>query len=92
MNKASLWSGVLSAVQNGSAEEVKKLACPKCGAGLSLKYDPLSPQPDATTAGLLKINCWSCVAGVFMDGLTHTPPWIEILGPTVETRPDTSPG
>ncbi len=83
----SPWLGVRRAAISSTAIEVKRLACPKCGGKLSIRYDSASPQPDGGMAGFLKIDCSSCVAGTCADGLSKTPPWIEDLGIVFETLP-----
>ena len=86
--RQSIWSNVREVVRHGSSDEVAALACPKCGAGLSLKFDADSPQPDGTTAGCLKIACWGCESGCVLDGLSESPGWVDALGVEVKTCQD----
>lgn len=78
----------------GSAEEVQKLACPACGHGLKLRFDPQSPQPSGQKAGCLYVRCGGCSSGVVRDGMTKTPPWTQTLGLSIQTadRPEPASG
>jgi hypothetical protein len=86
----SIWRQVSDAVLAASAADVRALVCPKCGAGLSIRFDPNSQQPDGSTAGFLIIHCLGCAAGTALDNLDETPPWTESLGLRIETQPGTS--
>lgn len=92
-----VWREVSNTALTASAMDIHSLACPKCGAGLSIRFDPNSPQPDGRSAGFLIIRCLGCSAGSALDNLTETPPWTESLGLRIETkpgggRPDGQPG
>src|SRR5262245_55423272 len=86
--RISQWKATREVALTGAPAVVKSLACPKCGAALSVRFDSASPQPDGSTAGFLIIRCLGCAGGSCADGLRETPPWVESLGPRFETRPD----
>jgi hypothetical protein len=88
--RMSPWKATREAALTGPAAVVQSLACPKCGAALSIRFDPVSPQPDGGTAGFLIIRCLGCAGGSAADGLRETPPWVPSLGPVIETRPRAS--
>ena len=92
MAARSVWREVTETVLGASAEAVRSIVCPKCGAGLSVRFDPNSPQPDGTTAGFLMINCVECGAGSALDNLDESPPWIESLGLRINTSPGSADG
>jgi hypothetical protein len=92
-----VWREVGNAALTASAAEIRSLACPKCGAGLSVRFDPNSPQPDGSTAGFLILRCLGCSSGSALDNLDETPPWTEALGLQIKTQPggagpDAEPG
>ena len=75
MASRSAWRAVCDAILAASADEVRAMGCPKCGAGLSIKFDPNSPQPDGSTAGFLMVSCLECGSGSALDNLDESPPW-----------------
>lgn len=81
-----IWQGVRTTALTGTAAAVNALWCPKCGGALLVRFDPSSPQPDGTTAGLLIIRCLECSSGCSADRLQETPPWVESLGLSVRTQ------
>jgi hypothetical protein len=86
-----VWQDVRTTALTGPATAVKALACPKCRARLSLRFDPASPQPDGRTAGCLMIQCLECAAGSCVDNLQQAPSFVESLGLRVETEPGLLP-
>jgi hypothetical protein len=85
-----IWWDTRTTALTGPPDAVTALACPRCGGGLSVRFDPASPQPDGGVAGCLMIRCLECAGGCCADGLHQTPPWVESLGLRVETRPGAS--
>ena len=92
MASRSAWRAVCDAILAASADEVRAMGCPKCGAGLSIKFDPNSPQPDGSTAGFMMVSCLECNSGSVLDNLDETPPWLEALGRRITTSPGAGGG
>ena len=91
LQKRYLWNGTRTMALTGSADAVQKIGCPKCGAALSIRFDPASPQADGTTDGFLIINCLACDCGCCADKVKTIPPWVSTLGPNIQTmKPDGS--
>lgn len=89
--RTSVWLNAREAVTAGDSKAVLALACPKCGGSLSITFIPDSPQPDGTTAGLIKVTCWHCTSGTMLDGLSYIPQWVETIGNAVKTQPTSKP-
>lgn len=81
------WDEVGAAAMRLATPELLALRCPKCGAGLLIKFDPESPQANGGTAGCLMINCVEYCSGCCRDGLSESPPWFAECGSKVETLP-----
>jgi hypothetical protein len=76
VRRPSVWEEVRKTALTASADAIKTLSCPKCGGSLLVRFDPASPQPDGTTAGLIIIRCLTCSSGCCADGLTEIPPGV----------------
>jgi hypothetical protein len=83
---------VSQATLAASSDDVQVIACPKCGAGPSIRFDPKSPQPHGSTAGFLMVSCLECESGSALDNLDQSPPWIESLGLRITTCPGPTGG
>ena len=87
MARRSAWRELTEVVLAASPAGVLALGCPSCGGGVSVRFDPNSPQPDGTTAGFLRVSCPTCEAGSAFDNLDETPEWVESLGQRFITAP-----
>lgn len=85
------WSLVTELILECRPENVMLLACPKCSQKISIVFDPVSPQPDGSTAGCLKIACWVCNTGTYIDGIDGAPSWVASLGTKLDTKPASNP-
>ena len=91
-DRVSVWLRARDVVAEGDATAVLALGCPKCGGSLTIKFVPDSPQSDGTVAGLIKVTCWACTAGTYLDGRSDPPQWVEALGNEVTTMPVSEQG
>ena len=91
IRRPSVWEEVTTTALTSPADAVKSLACRKCGGSLLLRFDPVSPQADGTTAGCLTIRCLACSSGSCADGVTETPPWVASVGLKMTTEANIRP-
>jgi hypothetical protein len=76
--------GLKETIYTLSDKDLLALACPKCGAGLSIAVERKKGE---FPSGCLDVRCVECGSGRRWDGLPNTPPWVTALGCKVTTKP-----
>ena len=72
---------ILNGIRSGTSNQVRSLACPKCGAQLRVGFHRGHRMMSA------KVECKKCDYILRMDGLAVEPPWVLELGTEFETLP-----
>jgi hypothetical protein len=72
---------ILNGIRNGSGNEVRIFACPKCAGQLKVGFHRGQRMMSA------KVECKRCDYIVRMDGLAVEPRWVSELGTEFETAP-----
>ncbi len=79
---------LLDLILEASAESVQILSCPFCNGDLSIQF--VSVQSDRSYRKSRKnmslhVHCKECPWDSVADGLPREPPWVEKLGPRIQT-------
>src|SRR6266446_6090140 len=79
---------LLDLILDASAESVQTLSCPFCNGALGIQF--VSVQSDRSYRKSRKnmslhVHCKECPWDSVADGLPREPPWVEKLGPRIQT-------
>src|SRR5437763_16951041 len=75
--------GPVDLVHYATAETILSLSCLACGGSLHVQFVPKGPRGKG--AGSLYVTCPQCMWRIISEGMPAEPPWVQELGPKVET-------